>query len=281
MTDYVYTYATIVAKAKEIKKTVESEYKLPYSTPVYYIAKAILTPKKNIKKITVNKAEKNSGDYFSRQIYHSTYIDMAERFTEYVEKKERLPNTIHDNHGKLMRVSDYAYMFSNILIAYDKTGKLPDKINVNSKAFTKPTENKNTVFTSWVKKFNFTPKYIDDVCDYIIKHFTYQFYYDDQKSNAEVINSKSGNCTDLLQMLINMAEALGYEWQVYHVKCNQSGVGHVYGMFRKKGINNGNWFVRDIACIADESRYCVWCEAGNGGSLIAKNPSWFISNLRR
>ena len=78
-------------------------------------------------------------------------------------------------------------------------------------------------------------------------------------------------------MLINMAEALGYEWKVYHVRCNQSGTGHVYGMFKR----DGDWFIRDIACIADESRYCVWCEAGNGGSLIATNPSWFLSNLRR
>ena len=102
-----------------------------------------------------------------------------------------------------------------------------------------------------------------------------------QAKYNEVIDSKSGNCTDLLQMLINMAEALGYEWKVYHVKCNQSGVGHVYGMFRKSNVNNGNWFIRDIACIADESRYCVWCEAGNGGSLLATNPNWFLDNLRR
>ena len=78
-------------------------------------------------------------------------------------------------------------------------------------------------------------------------------------------------------MLINMAAALGYEWKVYHVRCNQSGTGHVYGMFKR----DGDWFIRDIACIADESRYCVWCEAGNGGSLIAVTPNWFLENLRR
>ena len=83
-------------------------------------------------------------------------------------------------------------------------------------------------------------------------------------------------CT-LKQFLITRAEALGYKWEVYHVKCNKSGTGHVYGRFKK----SGDWFVRDIACIADESRYCVWCEAGNGGTLIAKNPVWFLQNLRR
>ena len=275
-------YNTAVKKAKEIKKGVETEYKLVASTPSYYIAKTILKPKTKIESIgKINKAEKSKGDYFSRQIYKSTYIDMAERFTKYVESKGQLPNNIKDNHGKLMKVSDYVYMFSNILVEYDKTGKLPDKINVNSKAFTKPYENKNTVFTKWVNKFKFTPKYIDDVCDYILKHFTYLFYYDDQKSNAEVISTKSGNCTDLLQMLVNMAEALGYEWKVIHTQCKQSKVGHVYGLFRKDGVNGGNWFVRDIACIADESRYCVWCEVPNGGNKLAENPSWFLANLRR
>jgi len=274
-------YNTALKKAKEIKKGVETEYKIVASTPVYYICKQILKPKSNVESIKISKSEKSTGDYFSRQVYASTYKNMAERLCKYVEKNHQLPNYIKDNHDKRMKVSDYVYMFSNILVEYDKTGKLPDKVNVNSKSFTKPSENKNTVFIAWVKKFNFTPKYLDDVCDYILKHFDYQFYYDDQKSNAEVINSKAGNCTDLLQMLINMAEALGYEWKVIHTQCKQSKVGHVYGLFRKKGINGGNWFVRDIACIADESRYCVWCEVPNGGNKLAENPSWFLANLRR
>jgi hypothetical protein len=72
---------------------------------------------------------------------------------------------------------------------------------------------------------------------------------------------------------------MDYDWEVYHVRCNVSGVGHVYGRFKKKGTSS--WFTRDIACIVDESRYCVWCEAGNGGTLWAKNPSWFLANLNR
>jgi hypothetical protein len=280
MSDYVYTYATILAKAKNIKNKAEKEYAKTGAKDSYYIAKAVLNPKKEIKKISFKNAPKSTGDNFGRQIKKAEYTDMAKRFVKFVESKGKLPNNIKIGE-KLMRVSDYTLMFSNILISYDKNGKLPDKVNVNSKVYIKPTENKNTVFTRWVSKFKFTPKYIDDVCDYILKHFTYLFYYDDVKSNAEVIDSKSGNCTDLLQMLINMAEAMGYEWKVIHVKCNQSGVGHVYGMFRKSSVNGGKWFIRDIACIADESRYCVWCEAGNGGSKIAENPSWFLENVNR
>ena len=276
-----YTYATILKKAKNVNKNVKEEYKLRESSIwSYYFAKAMLNPKKDIQKINIATAEKSSGDNFGRQIKKDDYINMAERLVKYVEKHNQLPNNISVYNMK-MRVSDYTYLFSRCLAYYDNHKEFIDKANCNSTAFTKPTENKNTVFTKWVTTFKFTPKYIDDVCDYILKYFTYLFYYDDHKSNAEVISSKSGNCTDLLQMLINMAEALGYEWKVIHTQCKKSKVGHVYGMFRKAGVNNGNWFVRDIACIADESRYCVWCEVPSGGNKLAENPSWFLENLRR
>ena len=272
------TYETIIDEAWKIQLGIMKQHKLVESTKWdYYMAKAILQRHSPVKKIPVNKAtDINKGNYFSRQIKKSVYLDMVQRFITYVETYNQIPNTIRIGE-KLMGVKDFTNLFSAILVYYSKHGELPKTVNVNSKAFIKPTEDKNTVFTKWVNTFKFTPEYIDDVCDYIRDHFNYQFYFDDQKSNNEVIETKSGNCTDLLQMLINMAEALGYEWKVYHVRCNQSGTGHVYGMFKR----DGDWFIRDIACIADESRYCVWCEAGNGGSLIATNPSWFLSNLRR
>lgn len=272
------TYETIIDEAWKIQLGIMKQHKLVESTKWdYYMAKAILQRHSPVKKINVDKASNiDKGNYFSRQIKRSVYLDMAKRLVDYVESHNTIPNTIRIGE-KLMGVKDFTNLFSAILVYYSKHGELPKTVNVNSKAFVKPTEDKNTVFTKWVNTFKFTPEYIDDVCDYIRDHFTYQFYFDDQKSNNEVIESKAGNCTDLLQMLINMAEALGYEWKVYHVKCNQSGTGHVYGMFKR----DGDWFIRDIACIADESRYCVWCEAGNGGSLLAVNPSWFLANLRR
>jgi hypothetical protein len=172
-------------------------------------------------------------------------------------------------------------MFANILITYDKTGELPKNINVNSKAYTKPTETGNKVYDYFVKKTGFKPTCLDDVCDWVKKYVTYLFYFDDQESNFEVIDKKAGNCTDLLQFLINMAEALGYEWKVIHTQCRQSGTGHVYGKFRKKG-SNSDYFIRDIACIADNSTYCVWCNVDTGGGyLLATNPSWFLQNLHR
>lgn len=271
-----YTYNALVKKAKEINTAVKKEYKKPSGIWSYYFAKEILNPKKAIPKINIKSPEKSSGDHFSRQIYRSSYEDMAKRLVKYVEKKEQIPNNIKVG-TKLMRVSDYTYMFSRILAYYAEHGAYPKYANVNSKAFTKPTETGNVVYDYWVKKFGFKPKCIDDVCDYIIKHFNYQFYFDDHKSNKEVIDTKSGNCTDISQMVVNMGIALGYDWEIIHTRCNQSGTGHVYPRFRK----GGDWFTRDVACMADESRYCVWCEVPNYGSLIAKTPNWWKQNLNR
>lgn len=273
----VYSYKTILSKAKAIKRNVESEQKLGETSKWgYYIAKAILSPKKDITRIDFTTAENSNGDHFGRQIKKADYLDMAKRLCKYTEKNEELPNNI-SVYNMAMRVSDYVYLFARILIYYDNHGHFIDKANANSKAFIKPVETTNEVYKYFVKKTGLKPKYIDDVCDWVRDKVDYQFYFDDKKSNKEVIDSKAGNCTDLLQFLVNMAIALGYKYKVIHTQCKQSGTGHVYGMFKK----DGDWFIRDVACIADESRYCVWCQVPNGGYKLAENPSWFMENLSR
>lgn len=273
-----YPYKTIVKSAKTIKNNVEKEYKLGATAKwSYYFAKAILKPKKDIKKFAFNNASKPNGTPISRQIVKKDYLNMCKRLVDYVERKRALPNFITYQTSFKVSVPLYTYALARILVYYDAHGQMPNYVNVNSKAFTKPTETGNTVYDYWVKKIGTKPKQIDDVCDYILKHFKYEFYFDDHKSNKQVIDTKAGNCTDLTQMLSNMADALGYEWKCIHTQCRQSGTGHVYLKLRK----GGNWFVRDVACIADESRYCIWCEVPNKGSLLAENPSWWMSNRNR
>lgn len=275
-----YTYNTILEKAQNIKDNVEKSYELGEPTTwSYYIAKQVIQRTKTVKKIGIKGADKSQGNDFSRQITKTEYTDMAKRLCKYVEENHQLPNNIKIGN-KLMRVSDYTYMFARILAYYDKNKKLPSKANVNSKAFTKPTEYPNKVYGLFVKHTGLKPKFLDDVCDWVKNKVDYEFYFDDKKSNEEVLKSRAGNCTDLLQMLCNMADAMDYDFEVIHTQCRQSGTGHVYGRFRKKDGSTG-WFVRDIACIADESRYCIWCEVPSGGNLIAKNPSWFYQNLHR
>lgn len=276
------SYQTIVNKAKNIKKNVETEYKLgEASTWSYYIAKKVIKRTKTVEKIKIGGASKSTGNDFGRQLTKAQYLDMAKRLVKYVEKHNQLPNNIKIVN-KLMRVSDYTYMFARILVYYDTHKKMPNYANVNSKAFIKPTETGNKVYDYFVKVTGKKYKYLDDFLEYCRVHYNYEFYFDDHKSNKQVIDTKSGNCTDLLQMCCNMATAMGYEWKVIHTQCKQSGTGHVYGKFRHKVNTNNQWVTRDIACIVDENRSCVWCNVDTGaGYQLAINPSWFMSNLNR
>jgi hypothetical protein len=273
-----YKWKDIIKQAQKCKKNVETEYRLGMNSRwAYYFSKAIMTVNTDVKKINFTETTKPIGNNISNQIYKKDYFDMCKRLIKYVETHKQMPNYItYKNYKVLPRLS--TYMFSRILVYYNKNGAFPKYANINSKCFTKPTETGNAVFDYWVKKFGFKPTCIDDVCDYIRDHFEYEFYFDDYKSNQQVIDSKAGNCVDLTQMAVNMAKALGYEWEVIHTECRQSGTGHVYPRFRK----GGEWFTRDVACIADESTYCVWCDVEDGrGYLLAKNPSWLLENLNR
>lgn len=277
----IYRFKDILQKSRDIKKEVESNYDFTVTVKwVYYISKALLQPNKNFNGISIKDPVKPSGTHISRQIAKTDYLDMCKRVVKYVEKNHQIPNNVSYKTYKV-NIRLFTYIVAYLLVHYVDDKQYKSKVNVNTKYFVKPTESPNKVLTYFKEKTGINLKYIDDFCDWCKNKVTYEFYFDDKKSNKEVIDSKAGNCTDLTQLGVNIAEGLGYEWKAIHVKCNQSGTGHIYPMFRKKGVNNGNWFIRDVACIADESRYCVWCEAGNGGAQIAVNPSWFTSNLRR
>ena len=274
-----YTYASIVAKAKNIKENVEKEYELgEASTWSYYIAKEVIQRTKTVTKITVHGASKSTGNDFGRQISKSYYLDMAKRFTAYVEKNHQLPNNIKVN-GKWMRVSDYTYMFSRILVYYDTNKKLPSKANINSKAFIKPSESTDTVYDYFVKVFG-KVSCIDDALEKIAGR-GYGYYYDDVYSNRQSIDrvkAKLGiNCTDATQMMKHVADGTGKYKKVegYHVRC-RGGDGHIFLKITNK---DGSVFYRDPAAVLDNGNVeSVWCM---NGTHLATNPSWWTANLNR
>jgi hypothetical protein len=272
-------YTKIISQAKLCQNNVKKKYKNGMNSKwSYYFAKSILNPKKNITKISFENAPNPNGTHISNQIEKNDFIDICKRLTLYVEKNKVLPNFV-EHKGYLLQPYLLTEILSRILVWYDKYGNLPNNVNANSKVFTKPVETGNTVFDYACKKFNRKFTSLDDILEYVAKYFTYEFYFDDEKSNKEVTDTKAGNCTDLLQWLFNMAKALGYECKCVHVSCRVSGTGHVWGKFRHAKNTGGEWINRDIACCADNgSIRCVWCE---DGYLNAYNPSWFFENLNR
>lgn len=269
------TYSETVKKAEECSKSVSKNYKLGINSKwSYYFAKAIITPNKSIEKIRgFEQASKPSGTPISRQIQKKDYLDIAKRLVRYCEENKHLPNYIKYGDYQI-RTRLYTYMLARILVYYSQNKQLPAYVTVNNKVFTKPTESYDKVYDAFVKKFG-KITYIDDVMEIISRKFKYGHYYDDQLSNNEVINKQYGNCTDLTQMVANIAESIGYQTKCIHVKCRSSGDGHVFLKLKK----SCDWFIRDPAAVCGgNSIDNVWC---SNGTVLAENPSWWMANKNR
>ena len=275
------TYETIIDEAWKFQIGIMKKYELVESTKWdYYMAKAILQRHTAIKKINVDKASNiDKGNYFSRQIKRSVYLDMAKRLVDYVESHNTIPNTIRIGE-KLMGVKDFTNLFSAILVYYSKHGELPKTVNVNSKAFIEESEPCDEVYNYFVKVFG-KITCIDDALEKI-QGKGYGYYYDDQYSNKESIdrmrNGQGINCTDSSAVFYNLAEALGYTVRAVHVKC-QGGDGHIRLQVKPPTRTDNEWIDRDPAAVLDgECLSCIWC--GNG-TILAYDPQWFLQNLRR
>ena len=63
------TYKEIINKAKLVQTNVKKEYKTGVTSKwSYYFAKAIITPNKDIKEITIKDAPNPTGTHISRQL---------------------------------------------------------------------------------------------------------------------------------------------------------------------------------------------------------------------
>lgn len=284
--------------AKQVKNSVETKYKIPskidagfsynYAEYTYVLAKSIVTPGKDIENKSVKKAPKPYGTTISRTIKKSDYIKLAKNLISFVDNNGRIPNFLSYS-GYKIRAKVYVYAFARIVNFYFENKRLPNTVNVNSKAFKAPTKTTNTntskdeVFLYFVKKFG-NVKTIDEALNKV-KDRGYGYYYDDVYSNKTSIDrmhSKSGiNCTDSCQVFWHIAKALGYDVHCIHVRCS-GGDGHVRLKLRHSKHTSGNWIYRDPAAILSNNGQPLtynWCI--NNYSLLATDPSWFLENVNR
>ena len=280
-----YKYKDIVKTAKTIQKNVKNDYELGVTPKwCYYICKAITEIKtKEFEGIKFADAKKVKGDHISRQIFKSSYIDMAERIIRYTEREERLPATVGFTtlKGQTYRVQiDLATeMFSRILIYYDTNKAYPKYANISSKVFTKPTATTDSIYDYFVKTFG-KVTCIDDALEYIAGR-GYGYYYDDVYNNRTSIDRvKQGlgiNCTDATQMMKHVADGTGKYKSVdcIHVLC-RGGDGHVFLRITTK---SNEVFYRDPAAVLDSGDIThIWC---SNGTVLAVNPSWWVANLNK
>lgn len=277
-------YSKTLNYAEKCKQNVEKKYALGVSPNwCYYFAKQILNPKTSVKQIPITAPSQASGDYISRQIFKSSYMDMAERVVKFVEKNHQIPTNVKftTQNGKTYKIHirDVIYMFSRIIVYYDTNKAYPKYANVTSKSFTKPTENTDSVYDYFVKVFG-KVTCIDDAMEKIAGR-GYGYYYDDVYSNKQSIdrikNRQGVNCTDATQMMKHVADGTGKYKKIdcVHVKC-RGGDGHVYLKITQK---DGSVFYRDPAAVLDSGDITrVWC---SDGTVLAINPSWWTANLQK
>lgn len=286
-----------VAKiAKEVKTSVEKKYKIPSKTDAgigytypeyaYILAKAVITPGKDVAhKKNIGKAPKPSGSTISRTVKKGDYVKLAKNLVSFVDNNKRLPNYLTYG-GYKIRTRVYIDAFARIVNYYYTNKKMPAYVNVNSKAFTKPStaaQSKDEVFNYFVKKFG-NVKTIDEAFNKV-KERSYGYYYDDVYSNKTSIDrmySKSGiNCTDSCQVFWHIAKALGYDVRCLHVRCS-GGDGHVRLQVKHPKNTGGKWINRDPAAILSANGRPLtynWCDSNY--TLLGTNSSWFMANLNR
>ena len=281
-------YQDILDKAKDCINSVEKKYELGVSTKwCYYFAKSVINPNKDIKSISFSEAPNSNGTYISRDIYKSSYIDMAERTVKYVESKKKVPNNVRyttkSNKEYLIEAKVCTYLFAKIVVYYSKNKKYPQPMNITSKVFKQPSEPANEVFAYFEKVFG-KINCIDDALEYMGRYGTYGYYYDDVYSNKQSIdrmrNGQGVNCTDSLQVTVNLMKEFIKRGKyksvtVLHVLCS-GGDGHVR---MKVTANDGSVFYRDSACTLSDGTICNWCTSGY--TLLAEDPYWFMQNLNR
>ena len=278
-----YKWKDIIKQAQKCKKNVETEYRLGMNSRwAYYFSKAIMTVNTDVKKINFTETTKPIGNNISNQIYKKDYFDMCKRLIKYVETHKQMPNYItYKNYKVLPRLA--TYMFSRILVYYNKNGAFPKYANINSKCFTKPTETENEVYSYFKKVFGDFGDTIDGALSKIAGN-GYGYYYDDVYSNKTSIDRMADgdgvNCTDSCQVFYNIMEALIQKGKYRKVECLHIGCSGGDGHVRLRiTLNDGDYIYRDPAAVLSSGSITYnWC---SNGELWAINPSWFLDNLRR
>ena len=303
MTKKKISKTNVKKMAATIKSTVEKSYKLPEKITydkvsynqgemAYIMAYAVNNPNKDIEiPVTVKNATKPTGDKIREQIKPDDYKDQATRLVKYIKENKKLPNFVTTKKSKKkVRIRLEIYSLAKIVLWYHNHNKYPTECLYQYTVFYKnpPSTNVETpleVLAYFEKKFKKTIKKMDDALS-IMNNRGYAHYYNGAYTNKEAIdriyNGLGINCTDALQVFINIVKALIIKYKAYksvdclHVKCS-SGEGHVRGRIT---LTDGTKVYRDPACTLSKNSsgaYCNWCT--KNFTLLAVNPNWFMADV--
>lgn len=149
----VYTYKTILKKAKSCRTNVKKEYKNGISTKwSYYICKSIITPNKDIKKISIGDAPSPTGEKVNKTVKKQDYMKSIKNYVAYIEKNKRLPNYV-----TVVGVKIKPHLFT-AFVSFILAKGIPATQGLKSSIYTKPVDTCSNPYTS-------RPHYTSEGCN--------------------------------------------------------------------------------------------------------------------
>ena len=279
-------FKSIVALATDVQEYVEKHKELPDKAGgiskgkyAYILCKSVLNPGKEIAELNYNYAPNPNGDSINKTLTRKEFQDIASDVNEFISGNKRLPN--YDSYqNKHINIDLVTYCFSKIIVFYAKNNRLPNTCLFSSNVFKssstpKASSKGGKVCKALTKATGIIINNYKDVYRAMSK-FTYQYYYNDVKPQSKTLNSKSGNCTDLNQLMLAALKELNYKVRIVRglVTCNDGKqYGHVWCQIQL----NGKWTNIDASAAAKgKSLGTLICTRGYKVTDI--NPSWAVSD---
>lgn len=267
-----------VEKHHELPAKMSTISKVEYS---YLFTKSVLNPGKEIAQLNYKYAPNPTGDAIDKTFSKKEYQDIAEDINKFVSPNKRLPN--YDSFkNKKININLAVYCFAKIIKFYGENNRLPSTCKFDSSVFksnsttAKYTTKGGKVCKQLMKLAKMSINIYNDVYNAIAKIFTYDCYYNDLQTQAQTIERRKGNCTDLNQIERAALKELGYDVQIVRglVRCNDGkNYGHVWCRIKL----NGKWVNIDASAAAKGKPL--------GSVICAKvvkitniNPSWAVSD---
>lgn len=276
----------IVSNAKKYKKYVEDNQKemgikgFNKGEILAIFSMAVKNPGKDV---TISKNYKTCPDCTGNGVYENLtktqYLDVATRALNWLNNKEhgyKAPNYItFGSNGKIsVRLANFA--FSKIIVYYDShNNTMPNCCWFANAVFYNKMSGKDGLIAKLEKMCGFAITDYKTLYHAIYVIFRYVFYYEDKKTQAQVLSSREGNCVDLNQILLYALKEL-YASDVVQivrgvVQCSDGQYGHVWCRLKV----NGNWINLDASAAAKNKPIgSVICSSIISVTNI--NPSWAV-----
>lgn len=282
--------------ANDLKKYVEKNKKVPskieglkFQEYSYIMVCGVINPGEADKvQSLLRDAPNPHGDPVAIKASKSDFTQMAKDVKNFMKPNARLPNYVVISKKKVdIRLAIYG--FAKIISFYGKEKRMPKTCEFNSSAFSKKSSGSKSTTKKYSTKggkvcqklANLAKMDINnykDVYKAIGKIFTYDFYFNDEQTQAQTISRKKGNCTDLNQVeRAALIEIYGNDKvQIVRglVKCND---GKTYGHVWCRIKVNGKWVNIDASAAAKgKSLGEVIC--AKVVEITNINPSWAVSD---